>query len=260
MPRRIYLIRHGETEGNAAGRFVGSLDLPLSPRGQRQVRLLAERLETSLGGSDGPGASSSAGSVADGPLAAEDPSAAPASLAAGSVAPDSGGVDPSPTVSPRVPVVEARCVASPLLRAQQTAKIVSVHLGLAFDTDSDLREIDFGAWEGLTAEEIEKRYPGALAQWISPREETAFPGGESLREFDGRVERALARIVAERTETVLVFAHGGVVRALICGLLGLGPEGFWLFEVKPATVARIDLHDGRAVLAELWPAEAGGVG
>lgn len=205
MPKRVYLIRHGETEGNAAGRFVGSIDMPLSARGTRQVRRLAELLHAGLG---------TAGA-------------------------------------------ETYCVASPLLRAQQTAAAVAGRLGLAVSTDADLREIDFGAWEGLTAEEIEKQSPGALALWESPTDETAFPGGESLRDFDRRIARALGRILGEPAETVLVFAHGGVVRALICELLGLGREGFWLFEVRPACVARVDVHKEHAVLSELWSAGDG---
>jgi alpha-ribazole phosphatase len=205
MPKRIYLIRHGETEGNAAGRFVGSTDLPLSPRGMRQVRCLGELLPAGLG------------------------------------APDAG----------------TWCVASPLLRAQQTAGVVAAHLGLSVNTDADLREIDFGAWEGLTAEEIERRFPGALAGWASPGDEAAYPEGESLRDFDRRMARALDRILEQPAQTALVFAHGGVVRALICSLLGLGREGFWLFDVRPACVARVDLHEGQAVLSELWSAGDG---
>ena len=200
MAKQVYLIRHGETESNAAGRFVGSTDLPLNSRGLLQVRRLAELLPAGLG-----------------------------AVGAG-----------------------IRCVASPLLRAQQTAATVAGHFGLPVSTDADLREIDFGAWEGLTAEEIEARFPGALAEWTSPKDDTTFPDGESLREFDRRVSRALARILREEAEAVLVFAHGGVVRALVCELLGLGREGFWLLAVQPASVARVDLFEGGAVLAELW--------
>jgi broad specificity phosphatase PhoE len=200
MPKRIYLIRHGETEGNAAGRFVGSTDLPLSPRGTWQVQRLSELLPAALG------------------------------------APDA----------------EIWCVASPLLRAQQTAGAVAGRLGLSVSTDADLREIYFGAWEGLTAEEIERQFPGALAEWAAPTDKTVFPEGESLRDFDRRIARAQGRILAEPAQTVMVFAHGGVVRALLCGLLGLGREGFWLFEVRPASVALVDVHEEHAVLSELW--------
>jgi broad specificity phosphatase PhoE len=200
MPKRVYLIRHGETEGNATGRFSGSTDLPLSPRGMGQVRRLAELLPDHL------------------------------------LAPGSG----------------TWCVASPLLRAQQTAEAVAGCRGLSVGTDADLREMDFGAWEGLTADEIDVQFPGALGQWLTPTDDTTFPEGESLGEFNQRIGRARDRILEQQAETVLVFAHGGVVRGLICALLGLGRESFWLFDVRPASVARIDLFEGGAVLSELW--------
>jgi alpha-ribazole phosphatase len=199
-PKQVYLIRHGETEGTATGRFSGSTDLPLTPRGLSQVGRLAESLPGCL-------------------------------------------LDPG---------AGTWCVASPLLRAQQTAKAVAGRRGLPVATDADLREMDFGAWEGLTTEEIETRFPGALDRWASPTDNTAFPGGESLADFDRRIARVRDRILRQQAEVVLVFAHGGVVRALICGLLGLGREAFWLFDVRPASLVRIDVFEGGAVLSELW--------
>jgi alpha-ribazole phosphatase len=207
MLKRVYLIRHGETEGNATGRFSGSTDLPLTPRGMRQVRRLSELLPDHL------------------------------------LAPAAG----------------TWCVASPLLRAQQSAEAVAGRRGLSVSTDADLREMDFGMWEGLTAEEIDARFPGALGQWLAPTDDTAFPEGESLGDFNRRVARVRDRILGQQAEVVLVFAHGGVVRGLICALLGLGAESFWLFDVRPASVARIDVFEGGAVLSELWSVTDGEV-
>ena len=206
MPKRIYLIRHGETEGSLNGLFVGSLDLPLLPRGVEQVERLAALLPAHLG----------TATVTDG---------AP------------GGVC---------------CVASPLLRAQQSAAAIARRFGLPVVTDPDLREVDFGAWEGLTPAQIEERYPGQLARWASPSEEMGFPGGETIWQFDARVRRALGCILAHPAEVALVVAHGGVVRRLACDLLR-APEGmFWLFAVRPASIVRIDLSDPGPMLCELW--------
>ena len=203
MPKRIYLIRHGETEGTAEGRMLGSTDQPLSDRGSSQVRRLAELLGPSLRG-------------------------------------------------PRA----TWCVASPLRRAQQTAQGVAGPLGLAISTDPDLREMDFGAWEGLTTDEVEVLFPGEQEQWLSPTGDSAFPDGESLAGFEERVMKAQKRIFDRPEEQVVVFAHGGVVRQLVCGILGLGRDGYWLFAVQPASVTRIDLYDGGieagAFLSGLW--------
>lgn len=204
MPKRIYLIRHGETEGTAEGRMLGSTDQPLSDRGSRQIGRLAELLGPSLRGSD----------------------------------------------------AAAWCVASPLLRAQQTAQGVAGPSGLTIRTDPDLREMDFGAWEGLTSDEVEALFPGEQAQWLFPTGDTAFPEGESLGEFEERVARAQKRILERPEDLVVVFTHGGVVRQLVCGILGLGRDGYWLFTVQPASVTRLDLYGdgagGGAMLSGLW--------
>jgi broad specificity phosphatase PhoE len=200
MPKRVYLIRHGETDGTVAGQFLGSTDLPLTPRGEGQVQRLVTLLPPHL---FAPGAST-------------------------------------------------WCVASPLLRAQQTARAVTGPADFPFDTDADLREMDFGAWEGLTSEEVEERYPGGQREWAAPTQDTTFPGGESLGRFEERVERAQARIARRSEEAVLVFAHGGVVRALACGLLGFNRDNYWFLKVQPASVVRIDMFEHGALLAELW--------
>jgi broad specificity phosphatase PhoE len=157
-------------------------------------------------------------------------------------------------LSARLEEPEARiwCVASPLQRAQQTAAAVAARYGLCVDTDPDLREMDFGDWEGLTSAEVEERYPGQQALWASPEEDAAFPGGESLRDFDKRIDRALGRIRAREADVVFVCAHGGVNRALAGKLLGLGRERFWLLNVQPASVMRVDVYGEDAVLSELW--------
>ena len=204
MPKRVYLIRHGETEGTAEGRLMGVTDQPLSARGADQVRRLAELLP---GGLVAPGAAT-------------------------------------------------WCVASPLRRAQQTAQGVAGRAGLAVNTDADLREMHFGVWEGLTSTEIETQFPQEQAQWASPTDDTAFPDGESLGEFRDRVARAHERIIGRPEDAVMVFTHGGVVRELACRFLGLGHESYWLFDVQPASVLRIDLYGdaakGGAVLSGLW--------
>jgi probable phosphoglycerate mutase len=96
--------------------------------------------------------------------------------------------------------------ASDLGRARETAEIVGVRLGLPTVLDPDLREKDWGTWEGLTAVE---------------RDRVEFVG-ESTGEHQERVLQALRRI-AERHPAgrVLVVTHGGSVRRVQTAALGL---------------------------------------
>jgi broad specificity phosphatase PhoE len=144
-----------------------------------------------------------------------------------------------------------RCYCSPLARTQQTARIISESIGLSVTTDRDLREINFGEWEGMTFDQAAARHPEAVARWASFSDDFAFPGGESLRDFLERIQRTADRLAADPSERILVITHGGVIRAMICHLLGLSPRSYVLFEIQCAAVSTIKLFDGRGVLAGL---------
>ena len=77
-------------------------------------------------------------------------------------------------------------VASPLSRAWEAARIVAPHRPISLE--ADFREIDFGRWEGLTAEEIEARDPALYRVWRARDENFEFPGGERRGDFRGRVD------------------------------------------------------------------------
>jgi broad specificity phosphatase PhoE len=144
-----------------------------------------------------------------------------------------------------------RCFSSPLRRAMETAEAAAAPLGLTVETDLDLREIDFGLWEGRTFEEIQQSDPQAVSDWATNPTEFAFPGGEAVRDFVARVSRAADRMAADPAEVVLAVTHGGVVRAAICHLLGLPVHNYVLFDVGPASLTAIELFDGKGVLTGL---------
>ncbi len=143
------------------------------------------------------------------------------------------------------------CFCSPLLRARQTADIVTCAVGLDFEEIPDLCEIDFGRWEQMTFEEISASEPELVSRWAAWDEGFSFPEGESLRDFAGRVRRAADHMVRNGASRVLAVTHGGVIRAMICHLLGLSMSQYLLFDVKLASLTTIEVFDGRGVLKEL---------
>ena len=144
---------------------------------------------------------------------------------------------------------------SDLPRAAETAGIIGAGRNLAITPDSDLREFSYGEWEGLTLEEVETRYPGALAERIEAGGNLGFtaPGGESAIDALQRVRRFSTRASAslDARENVLVVAHGGSLRALVVCLLDLADTDFWKFRVDNTAVAVVSDHDGSRVL-ESW--------
>jgi broad specificity phosphatase PhoE len=109
-------------------------------------------------------------------------------------------------------------LASPLQRSFEAAWIVSgggpVQLVDAF------REVDFGRWEGLTAEEIQARDPELYARWQSGPDDFQYPEGEKRSEFRARVEAGLDAVVASGVASALAVVHKGVIRVIFEKLTG----------------------------------------
>lgn len=141
---------------------------------------------------------------------------------------------------------------SPMLRVRET--VAQACLGLTCQADDDLREIDFGRWESLSFAEIARDYPEEADRWAHLEQDFRFPQGEVYGEFLQRIQRAaerIARTAAAQTEPVAVFAHGGVIRALICQWLGLPAKHYLLFEIDPASISAVRLFGDRGVLTRL---------
>ncbi len=143
----------------------------------------------------------------------------------------------------------ARLCCSPLRRAWETAESLGESLGMIPEIDSDLREIDFGRWEGMTFDAIQASDPEAVARWARFEPDFAFPGGEAIEAFLTRIRRAAKRFSEFEGPSVLAVTHAGVIRAMICHLLGLSPRQYVLFDVKPASLTKIAVYGDSGVLS-----------
>jgi len=110
---------------------------------------------------------------------------------------------------------------SPLTRARAIAEPVGINLGVSPIVMPELREIEFGGWEGHTWNEIETMYPATLAAWELKSLEARPDGGESLTDVGCRAEKVRSMIESSSGELVLVVAHGGLNRVLMSVLLDL---------------------------------------
>ncbi len=182
---RLLVVRHGQSEWNATGRWQGRADPPLTDEGRRQSK------------------------VAGGALGTFD-----------------------------------AVVASPLLRAAETATIIAELLGIGpVLTDPDLVERDAGEWQGLTRSQIQEGWPGFLDDGRRP------PGYEPGDAMLTRTLSVLERISERMGDgDVLVVSHGGVVYALeeACGepwrrLPNLGARWFEVSGGDLSAGPRVDL-------------------
>jgi alpha-ribazole phosphatase len=142
-------------------------------------------------------------------------------------------------------------LSSPQLRCRETARISTEPLGFSVEIDKDLREIDFGRWEGLTFDEIVSVDSSAVDGWARYDRDFTFPGGERIGDFLNRISAVGERLASRGTGQAIVFTHGGVIRALICHFLKLAPRNYLLFEVRPASITTIRLFEEGGILTGL---------
>jgi probable phosphoglycerate mutase len=121
--------------------------------------------------------------------------------------------------------------SSDLVRAQETAEIVSASIGLTPRLDERLREGYRGRWEGRLFIDIQRTEPELYAAWLRAGETFRFPGGESLREQMERVTAALGDVRASGELPALVVCHGGSIRVTLCRADPRGLNAFHDFDV-----------------------------
>lgn len=139
--------------------------------------------------------------------------------------------------------------SSDLVRAAATADAIA-GARPRLPPDPALREIDFGAWEGLTADEVGD--PARLwAFWDEPGAVSA-PGGESWDGLVARVGGAVERLLALGHPELVVVAHMGVILAQVQRALGVGAHEAFGHRIEPLSVTRI-------ATGPVWRAEAIGV-
>jgi alpha-ribazole phosphatase len=187
---QLILARHGETDANSRGRFIGALDLPLSPTGREQARRLATILPTGI----------------------------------------------------------KRCLCSPLRRTRETAEIALAERNCRLEFMPALQEINFGRWEGLSFAEIAAQDQELVVEWQRDVMSFEFPEGEHTTNFLSRVEKALQIMRTMADDPLLIICHGGVIRAMLCKLMGIPFHNYLLFAVKPAALTIIEVDGERGVL------------
>ncbi len=182
--KRIWLIRHGETEWSLSGQHTGRTEIPLLELGERRAVAVGREL---------------------------------------------GGKK------------FALVLTSPRKRARETARLAGY--GGVAEVDDDLQEWDYGAYEGITTQDIQKAAPG-WSIWQSP-----VPQGETIEQVAARADRAIRRAQGIDGE-VAFFAHGHILRVLAARWLGLSPKDGALFALDTGSISTLGYERETAVISE----------
>lgn len=142
--------------------------------------------------------------------------------------------------------------SSELVRARVTAEIIASGHRLTVINCPELGEVNFGELEGLTFEEIKSRYPEVAKKWLERSPELEYPGGESRNAFNQRVACFLTRLEKHTArENILIVAHSGVLRTLICQLLKAPINLSWQLRIDLASLSIVETYRNGSTLTLL---------
>lgn len=139
---------------------------------------------------------------------------------------------------------------SDLKRSRDSAEIISKILkNVIVKVEFNLREGNFGLWEGLTFDEIKAKYPEELKLWLSDCINFKVPQGESLKEVAERVKKCFCKIRKENEgKNILIVGHGGVNRIILCEILNLNLLNFYKISQDYGALSLVEYFDNFPVL------------
>jgi ribonuclease H / adenosylcobalamin/alpha-ribazole phosphatase len=156
-----------------------------------------------------------------------------------------------------------RLISSPARRCRQTAAAVADVVGTAEDVEvhDGLIELDYGAWDGLTADECRARDPDLRAAWEADPYATRCPDGESGEDVLRRVSAVLDPVEtwlgADRARCAIVVAHNHVNRVRLCALFGWPMREYRdRLSQDPAGYSMVGLGTGTPVIRRVNAAPA----
>lgn len=150
------------------------------------------------------------------------------------------------------PIALQAIYSSDLSRAHETAVYIAERQAqpVPIRVSEQWRELNFGAWEGLTYDKIAKQFQTQLAFFTDPLHH-APPHGESLTDLLRRLRQALVQLQAETTEgDIAIISHGGPLRALLCSALHMPLNAQWQLRLDPGSLSILDLLSTEQQVAE----------
>lgn len=142
--------------------------------------------------------------------------------------------------------------SSPARRCVDTAAFISSALDHPVQTLPALQDVDFGAWQGLSHEEVRVRWPRQWECWCRTPQLASIPQAETLQEVLARVSSAMRELLARHHgQTIVVVAHDNINRILLCHLLDISLSHYGSLRQDPCCINRIQIDDDRATLLSL---------
>ena len=134
--------------------------------------------------------------------------------------------------------------ASDLTRAMETAAPLAQRFGLEVISDPQLRELNFGAWEGRNFNDVNAENPNAMKNFYTDPEQADIPESEPFPEFQRRIAGRVREIVAQkRGKRIVIVSHGASIRILLADILAMPIRSIWHISQLNTAVNKIRFED-----------------
>ena len=141
---------------------------------------------------------------------------------------------------------------TPFSRTKETVKKLAEIKNIQIEERSQLNEINFGDFEGLSFKLIEEKYPEEVEKMINEGFEYKYPNGESLEETFIRVKNEIKKIISDNDNyTVLICSHGGTIRNIFSYLLCDDYKYHWNFRIDNGSITEIEVNNNFAVINKM---------
>ena len=142
--------------------------------------------------------------------------------------------------------------SSNLKRTQIGAKFIADGHNLKHVPYKELRELAFGDWEGLSVNEVNRKYPGKLKERLQNIELFQVEGGESFSQLKDRVISKFQSIVANHpSDSIVILCHGGVIRTILAYILEISIKNLFRINQPYASVNIIQYYEGGDPVVDL---------
>lgn len=146
----------------------------------------------------------------------------------------------------------AMVYTSPLSRSVATARAIALASNVAVEPLAGLIDIDYGAWQGLSADEARLRWPAELQWWYRSPHLAEIPDGETLADVFARVTGALGEILRRHSnETVAIVGHDCVNRLILLAALELPLSHYRRLRPDPCSISELDFADSSFIVRSL---------
>lgn len=139
---------------------------------------------------------------------------------------------------------------SDLKRAIRTGQIIAKNHHVEPQILPAFKEISFGMWEGMTYNEINKRWPGYFQRFMIDAESVCIPDGESFFEVQQRTMPVLKNLMDKhKNENIIIVSHGAAIRTILAGILHMPLKYVWSIRQDNTALNIIEHYENNVILA-----------